>query len=175
MYQLLTRCLGSSCQCALSRSAELCAASLRVSTVWPGGAHDAILNHAAWPLLEHIGKHHQVQSTIGKVEGVANDAYISIENRASLSWRAESQIQQTVEAAIFADQQILKVFRRIEPAAHPELEVGRLIDGNATKGRVPRLMGRLNIAAETRTQEHWRSCSSMIRNPLPPGNWRRIG
>ena len=145
VYQLLTRIVWSDyARRTVNRTPELILAHLKDRQSGASGVLYDAMNEpkSMLTLLEHIGKHHQVQSTIGKVDGVANDAYISIEKPSVLVLAsAESQIQQTVEAAIFADQQILKVFRRIEPAAHPELEVGRLIDGNATNGRVPRLMG----------------------------------
>jgi maltose alpha-D-glucosyltransferase/alpha-amylase len=51
--------------------------------------------------------------------------------------------EQTNTNILFGDKLILKLFRAIEPGAHPEEEVGRFLTERARFGHVPRMLGTL--------------------------------
>ncbi|MDQ3032761.1 MAG: maltose alpha-D-glucosyltransferase [Myxococcota bacterium] len=52
--------------------------------------------------------------------------------------------EQTNTNILFGDKLILKLFRTIEPGAHPEEEVGRFLTERARFGHVPRLLGTIS-------------------------------
>jgi maltose alpha-D-glucosyltransferase / alpha-amylase len=96
-------------------------------------------------LLEIIAEGRPVRSTGSKIAGVLESEITSLSPPGvRMLSSSNSQIQQSVEAALFDDKLILKVFRRIEAGNHPELEFGQLMGEKAANAHVPRLLGSLD-------------------------------
>ena len=128
----------------LERSPETALAHLRVREHGREGIlYDASADqNSRLNLLEIVRRERHVRGSSGAVVGSRNEALLPLVSPAVRSL-ADGAVpaQAAMVAAVFDDCQILKLYRRIEPGAHPELEIGSLLGNRALTGHVPRLLG----------------------------------
>ena len=92
-------------------------------------------------LLEVARRGRRIRSATGEVLASSDESLLPLAQPSVRSLSADTvQSQQSVEAVVLDDQQILKVFRRIEPGPHPELELGTLLRDRSSAAHVSRLL-----------------------------------
>jgi maltose alpha-D-glucosyltransferase/alpha-amylase len=150
-YQILTSVAwGDAATSILERSPESALAHLRQREIGQDGVlFDATVESTSmFGLLELVRRDRSIRAANGEVRGVSEEGFVPLADPTVRSFASgATYVHHAIEAVVFNDQRILKLFRRIEPGRHPELEIGKLLGSRAANAHVPRLRGAI---------EYWR-------------------
>jgi maltose alpha-D-glucosyltransferase/alpha-amylase len=91
-------------------------------------------------LLDAVARRRVFRGTSGAVVGVPARAFKRLRGEAPLE-PAPLGAEQSNTSLVFGDRLILKVFRRVEPGSHPDLEIGRFLSERAGFANVPAVAG----------------------------------
>ncbi len=90
-----------------------------------------------------MGRNEEVPAGDGRLRFVATPAFAAPEPDAPIR---RLGVEQSNSSAMIDDAMIAKIYRRIEPGIHPEIEMGRYLVEHAGYANTPRVMGTIELA-----------------------------
>jgi len=107
-----------------------------------GVLYDAFLETAFCAgLLGAIVRRYRARGAAGELAGVVTPALRRVVGPPPVPDPAPVKAEQSNTSVIFGDRCILKLFRRLEPGAHPDLEIGRFLTERAAFPHTPTVAG----------------------------------
>ncbi len=80
---------------------------------------------------------------------------------------------------LFEEYAVLKMYRRLQPGPHPEIEMGRFLVERAGFANTPPLLATIDVSLPKETEQkrrprHWACCSASCATRATAGPWRSI-
>ncbi|MBI4604224.1 MAG: putative maltokinase, partial [Planctomycetes bacterium] len=106
-----------------------------------GTLHDGLANEElARVLVDAVGRHRRFRGPGVEIAGVPHGTHRASASEArdaqeTVVWKAE----RANSAVVIGDRLVLKLFRRLEPGVHPEIELGRFLTDRGFTGAAPLL------------------------------------
>ncbi len=111
----------------------------RLGILYDGFADERFMRH----IVGLMEKNAEVAAGDGKVVFTATPAFVAPEPDAPIR---RLGVEQSNSSAMIDDTMVAKIYRRLEPGIHPEIEMGRYLVERAGYRNTPRVMGAIELS-----------------------------
>jgi maltose alpha-D-glucosyltransferase/alpha-amylase len=129
-----------------------------------GALHEAIQDEKFAPaIVDAVRRSETIEHAIGRIEFRPTTAFAQRPAPGTLSVRPVG-VEQTNSSIIIEDYVVLKIYRRLQPGMHPDVEMGRYLTDVVQFPNVPALMGAVELVAPDGTPTALACLHAFVRN-----------